>query len=155
MHQIVTFPTRAQNILDLCFVSHPDKPVSGLSDHDAVLITFQTCTPKIKQNSRIVYLYKLADWDKIREELSNLTDTYFDLNQIYIQSVDEIELFSKNFQQILDDHVPTKQISSRSHLPWMTATLKRLIRKKQRVYNCARRYSRESDWLEYKSLKKV
>ena len=81
MHQIVTFPTRAQNILDLCFVSHPDmiltcKPVPGLSDHDAVLITFQTCIPKIKQNPRIVYLYKLADWDKIREELSNLTDTY-------------------------------------------------------------------------------
>ena len=66
----------------------------------------------------------------------------------------KIGLFSKNFQQILDDHVPTKQISSRSHLPWMTAALKRLIRKKQRVYNHARRYSRESDWLEYKSLKK-
>ena len=93
MLQVVTFPTRAQNILDLCFVSHPNmilacEPVPGLSDHDAVLITFQTCAPKIKQNSRVVYLYKLADWDKIREELSNLTDTYFDLNQIP-QSVDD------------------------------------------------------------------
>ena len=47
-----------------------------------------------------------------------------------------------------------KQISSRSHLPWMTVGLKRLIRKKQRVYNRPRRYSHESDWLEYKSLKK-
>ena len=36
----------------------------------------------------------------------------------------------------------------------MTAALKRLIRKKQGVYNRARHYSRESDWLEYKSLQK-
>jgi len=36
----------------------------------------------------------------------------------------------------------------------MTATLQRLICKKQRVYNCARHYSHENDWLEYKSLKK-
>ena len=64
------------------------EPVPDLSDHDAVLITFQTCAPKIKQNSRVVYLYKLADWDKIREELSNLTDTHFDLNWIP-QGVDD------------------------------------------------------------------
>ena len=53
MIQVVTFPTRTQSILDLCFVSHPDmilacEPVPGLSDHDAVLITFQTCIPTIK-----------------------------------------------------------------------------------------------------------
>ena len=51
MLQVVTFPTRAQNILDLCFVSHPNmilacEPVPGLSDHDAVLIIFQTCALK-------------------------------------------------------------------------------------------------------------
>ena len=74
-------------------------PVPGLSDHDAVLITFQTCIPTIKQNSRIAYLYKLADWDKIRQELSNLTDTYFELNQI-LQSVDENwTLFPKAFNE--------------------------------------------------------
>lgn len=36
----------------------------------------------------------------------------------------------------------------------MSAALERLIRKKQRVYNCARCYFCENDWLEYKSLKK-
>ena len=106
MFQVVTFPTRAQNILDLCFVSHPDMilicaPVPGLSDHDAVLITFQTYVPIVKQNSRIVHLYKLADWDKIREEVLNMTETYFDLNQTP-RSVDENwSFFSQNFQQIL------------------------------------------------------
>ena len=55
MFQIVTFPTRAQNILDLCFTTHPDtvqtcKPARGLSDYDAVLINFQTLLHVIKQN---------------------------------------------------------------------------------------------------------
>ena len=58
------------------------EPVPGLSDHDAVLVTFQTYASIVQQNSGIVHLYKLADWDKIREELSNMTETYFDLIQI-------------------------------------------------------------------------
>ena len=36
----------------------------------------------------------------------------------------------------------------------MSNTLKRLIRKKQKVYNRARCYHRDTDWLEYKSLQK-
>ena len=42
MSQLVTFPTRGNNTLDLCFTTHPDsvlscEPVSGFSDHDAVI----------------------------------------------------------------------------------------------------------------------
>ena len=53
MFQMVTFPIRAQNILDLCFTTHPDtvltsEPTPGLSDHDAVLINFQTLLHVIK-----------------------------------------------------------------------------------------------------------
>ena len=44
--QLVTFPTRAHNTLDLLFTTHPDSvlschPAPGLSDHDAVLATIQ------------------------------------------------------------------------------------------------------------------
>ena len=160
MFQMVTFPTRAQNILDLCFTTHPDtvltcEPTPGLSDHDAVLINFQTLLHVIKQNPRKIYLYKKADWDKIREKLSNISDVYFNLNSTSPHSVDENwSFFSKNFQQILNDHVPTKTLSRRTHLPWMSAPLKRLIRKKQRVYNKARLSCREADWLQYKALKR-
>ena len=157
---MVTFPTRAQNILDLCFTTHPNtvltcEPTLGLSDHDAMLINFQTLLHVIKQNLRKIYLYKKADWDKIREKLSNISDVYFNLNSTSPHSVDENwSFFSKNFLQILNDHVPTKTLSRRTHLPWMSAPLKRLIRKKQRVYNKARLSCREADWLQYKALKR-
>ena len=53
LEQLVLEPTRQHNILDLCFTSHPSTVISsqtspGLSDHEAVIITFtgRTCLPK-------------------------------------------------------------------------------------------------------------
>ena len=94
MFQMVTFPTRAQNILDLYFTTHPNtvltcEPTPGLSDHDAVLINFQTLLHVLKQNPQKIYLYKKADWDKIRKKLSNISDVYFNLHSTSLHSVDE------------------------------------------------------------------
>ena len=43
LEQIITEPIRCENILDLCFVSHPSyinqyKIVPGLSDYDAIIV---------------------------------------------------------------------------------------------------------------------
>ena len=34
---------------------------------------------------------------------------------------------SQNLQTIIEDHTPTKVLSKRTHLPWMSTALKRLI----------------------------
>ena len=49
MQQVVTFPTRRSNILDLCFTTDPDlvqscQPFAGKSDHDTVLLKFKLRT---------------------------------------------------------------------------------------------------------------
>ena len=80
MSQLVTFLTKPQNTLDLLFTTHPDSflscyPAPGLSDHDTVLATFQIPNPMIKKAPRTIYLYKLANWDTIRDKLSNLSHT--------------------------------------------------------------------------------
>jgi len=160
LSQLVTFPTRAQNVLDLCFTTNPNsvtscEPIPGLSDHDAVLITIKTPKHVIKQHPRTVYLYKLADWEKIREEIFNLSHDYFEINQVSPQSLDENwSFFLHNIQEIIKTNTPTKNLSTRTHLPWLSSDLKRLIRKKQRVYRRAKQYRRDSDWIEYKSLQK-
>ena len=94
LSQLVTFPIRAQNVLDLCFTTNPNsviscEPLPGLSDHDAVLVSIKIPKRVIKQHPRTVYLYKLADWEKIREELSDLSHDYFEINQASPQSLDE------------------------------------------------------------------
>ena len=62
--------------------------------------------------------------------------------------------FRDNFLKLINDSVPVKVISKRTHLPWVNTSLKHLIRKKQRVYNRAKLYSREPDWSDYKSLQR-
>ena len=93
----------------------------------------------MKQHPQTIYLYKSADWDKTREKLSELSHDYFELNSnSSSRTLEEncMVLFSQSLQRIIE-HTPTKVLSTRSHLPGMSLALKRLIRKKQRVYNCA------------------
>jgi len=157
---MVTFPTRAENILDLCFTTNPNfvpscEPLPGMSDHDAVLIHIKTPNCVTKQSARTVYLYKLAEWVKIKEELLELSHEYFEINQASPQSVDENWSFiSQNLQEIVQTYTPTKTLSTRIHLPWLSPALKWLIRKKQRVYRKAKQYRRDEDWCEYKNLQK-
>ena len=96
-------------------------PAPGLSDHDAVLATIQIPYHISKKPSRTIYLYKLADWDTIREKLCNLSHTYFELNRMSSPSLEENwTFFMQNLQQIIEDHTPTKTSSTRTHLPWMS-----------------------------------
>ena len=158
MSQLVIFPTRGINILDLCLCTHPDsvlscEPISGFSDHDAIILSIQTTRQVIKQHPRTVYLYRSADWDKIREELAELLHVYFELNNNSSSQTlkKNWSFFQQGLQRIIEEHTPTKVLSTKSHLPWMSTAL---IRKKQRVHNRARRFHRENDWSEYKLLQK-
>ena len=55
----------------------------------------------------------------------------------------------------LKNHVPTKTISGRWNLPWITPGLRRLMRKKQRVYNLAKRMQNPQHWKKFKELRKT
>ena len=99
------------------------KIVPSLSDHDTVIINFQTLLHVIKQNPQKIYLYKKADWDNVKEKLSNISDVYFTMSPHSVH--ENWSFFFKNFQQILSDRVPTKTLGRRTHLPWISAPLKR------------------------------
>ena len=55
----------------------------------------------------------------------------------------------------IKNHVPTKTISGRWNLPWITPGLRRLLRKKQRVYNLAKRMQNPQHWKKFKELRKT
>ena len=158
LQQTVTFPTRQNNLLDLCFTSHIDlvqscQPYPGLCDHEVVLIKFQSQIPPSKQHSRKIYLYQKANWNILREKLNLISNEYFLRNQSTIRDVeDNWQFIHHHILKLIDVHIPTKLLHSRSHCPWLTTPLKRLIRKKQRTYNYAKYYNDELKWKEYKEL---
>ena len=110
--QIVTFPTRGSNILDLCFVSHPDLVLNcdslpGLSDHEAVLVELSTTISRGKQALRKIYLYNQANWTAKRDCVSIFSEEYFSLNQASLRSVEENwSLIHDHILQTINRHVP-------------------------------------------------
>ena len=56
---------------------------------------------------------------------------------------DNWNYFHSHCLKIIENHVPTKLLSTRSHLPWLTTPLRCLIRKKQQVYNKANKYHQQ------------
>ena len=56
-------------------------------------------------------------------------------------------------QQAIDKHVPQKQVKPNRKLPWITTQLKRMIRKRERLFKKARRSKLASYWQSYKSYR--
>ena len=63
--------------------------------------------------------------------------------------------FKLKLQQTIDKHVPLKQVKSNKNLPWITTQLKRVIRKRERLFKKARRSKRASHWQCYKSYRNL
>ena len=83
LEQMVTSPTRGQNVLDLFLTTNPTlvdnvSIIQGLSDHDIVLIQVNVKPEVLKQVPRNIHLYKKADWDQLKH---CMRDVYVELKQ--------------------------------------------------------------------------
>ena len=158
LEQIVTQPTRGMNTLDLCLLSHPDLSkgctvIPGLSDHDAVIVSLVTKLYLQNKLPRKIFIYRKADWNSIRQSIVSLSEEYFSLNETQSRNVlDNWQYIHSHVLQLIEDFIPIKLSSTRVHLPWLTVTLKCLIRKRQRVYNKVKLSQHPADWQEFKGL---
>ena len=74
LEQMVTSPTRGQNILDLFLTSNPTliekvSVLPGLSDHNIVMAEVNAKPTVMKQVPRNILLYKKADWGQLKESM--------------------------------------------------------------------------------------
>ncbi|CAG2185990.1 unnamed protein product [Mytilus edulis] len=63
--------------------------------------------------------------------------------------------FKDILSQAIISNIPTKILSTRWNVPWINREIKTMIRKKQRVYNKAKRTNNEKHWEEFKLLRKT
>ena len=73
LEQMVHFPTREKNILDLILTTLPSQfqdahSPDKLSDHDIVSGTCKNFIPSIKKPRRKVYLYQKGDYESMRKD---------------------------------------------------------------------------------------
>ncbi len=64
------------------------------------------------------------------------------------------KIFTEKLQNSIKKHIPTKTISGRWDVPWMTQHIKCKIHQKHRMYNNASRTSKESYWRKFRNMRK-
>ena len=64
------------------------------------------------------------------------------------------DLFKHSIQEIKNQFIPFKYSSKRYSLLWINKDINK-INKKQRLYNKAKKYQRETDWTSFKKFRKA
>ena len=159
LEQTVDFPTRLDNTLDIFATNRPTlvtrcKPFPGIGDHDIVLVDSQTIAPRLKPVKRLIHLWKRADVNALNQDVASFTSNFLSTYSTATPVELLWEEFSKSCQAAISKHVPSKLSSSRFDQPWITASVKRLSRQKQRAFNKAKRSKQPRDWRRYRTLKR-
>ena len=138
LQQVVLEPTRASNILDVIFTNAPDlvprvEVIPGLSDHCIVFLEYNVKVDRKKNALRQIYLYRRADWEKIKDEMSQLEKDIENMIASGIENIDEVwEKFKNTLLESMEKHIPKKNTRPRDSYPWITHEIKKMIKKRDR-----------------------
>ena len=151
LSQIVNFPTRQNNILDIFLTNRPSfikycVLLPGISDHEAVLtesnitITIQECI------GRKLYLWNRVDPNLLRSFFHDFSMEFLHTN-CYDTPINQLWMdFKSACLFCLDTFVPSKSRSARPCQPWITTHIKCLCRQRKRVYAQCRRSHSPNSW---------
>ena len=144
--QVVNIPTRLDKTLELLFTNVPSPvnrvkgmPPIGKADHDLVYIEYDIKAKRIKQASRKIYLYNRADMSGLRDHMSQFKESYLSEDLSHM-SVNEMWVkFKTGFLEAVERFIPSKMTKTKYSLPWIDATIKQLMKRRQKLYLRARK----------------
>ena len=155
LNAIVTEPTRLTNttstILDQILITSNMKagdvqilPPIGRSDHCQVTTSISISVNKPHASRRRIWLYNQADWDGLNEAIS-----LFDWDECFLGD-DVHESAAKltdSFIKLALTFIPNKCIVKRPwDNPWYTSELRRLRRRRDRLFRRAKRSNSAETW---------
>ena len=144
--QVVTQPTRKDNILDLFLTTNPTlinkvNCSPGLGDHDVVSAEALLKPTLHKQKPRKVFIFSKADWPFLKAKMKLYQQSF--LSNHYGQTVEQLWTdFTTTLDKLVQECIPAKLIRGKSSLQWITQEIKRLIRKRDSLY---RKFKRSGD----------
>ena len=140
MEQLISFPTRGNNILDLFITTYPGlfkntRSSVSLSDHDAIQTTLK-CIPQRKiRPERKIFQYSKGNYSQMREETKAFSKEKYFNGYHNKRSIEENWKMIKSFiEETTNANIPTKKASKKVSLPWVTKGIRALIRKRDRTH---------------------
>ena len=145
-------PTWHDSVADLFCTNKPSliksvSTVPGFSDHAFIVVDTVLKPVLTRKRPRKIFKWAKANWETIKSktvEFSNAT-----LNSTSTQNVEQLYTSLCDHVKSLEVHIPTTWSRSRPDVPWLTGNLKRKCRKKQRLYNRAKKNRKTSHWTAY------
>ena len=148
LSQVVKIPTRNDRTLDLLFTNSPSPvnrvkgmPPIGKADHDIIHVEYDIKAKRINQAPRKIYLYKRADMEGLRDHLARFRDSFLSSDHSHMSVNDMWVSFKSEFLEAIERFIPTKMTKTKYSLPWIDHSIKRLIRKREKLYFRARKSS--------------
>ena len=154
MQQLITEPTRLSNnvanLRDLIIVSNPlivkrsgiMSPFSKI-DHFPVFLTLNVTPPSRTIETRQLWDYRRMDSDKL---VRRILDT--DWDSVLDGDIDSATTkLTETLLNAANEAIPRRQVMTKNYdKPWVTADLKKQIRKRDRLFRLARKRDTDSDW---------
>ena len=148
LSQMVKEPTRGENILDLFLTSNPTlvdsvSIIPGLSDHNIVSCVVDISPKLVKQSRRKTFLYRRADWCSFREYMKIFCN---DISNLESRSIEDAwQEFKTALNEGISKYVHSKFISGKKDLLWITQSIKREIRRRDRLFQKLKKFKKPSD----------
>ena len=167
LSQMVDTPTRttstASNILDIFLTNSPSmvnrcEVIPGISDHDIPLLDVSTRVILNKKNPRKTFQYHKANFEELTTEIRDFGKDFCS-KYAYSESWD-VETMWSNFkgaiQKAMENHIPVKHTSSmKQSLPWITRKIKIAIRKRNTLFQRARKTNTAKDRDAYTTQRSI
>ena len=158
--QVVNIPTRNDKTLDLLFTNAPSPvnrvkgmPPIGKADHDIVYVEYDIKAKRIKQASRKIYLYKGADMVGLKDHMAQFKDAYLSEDHSHMSVNDMWVKFKTGFVEAVERFIPSKMTKTKYSVPWIDATIKRLVKKRHKLYLRARKSKDPDVKINYKRFR--
>ena len=107
-----------------------------MSDHDVVAFYINARPTRSPKTPHKVHLYKRMDLAGLKHEANNISKEFLSTDLYLVHAVNENwTLFKDKLHAAIDTFVAHKLTKSKSNLPWLTKSIKRQMRKRDRLHS--------------------
>ena len=99
------------------------------------------------------YLYKRADLDGLRDHLARYRDSFLSYDHSHLSVNDMWVGFKSEVIAAIERFIPSKMTKTKYSLPWINSSIKRLIRRRDRIYFRAHKSSSPTIKSHYKRFR--
>ena len=157
--QLVNFPTRESNTLDVVFTNRPSLidcciDIPGISDHDAVLVSFHIRSAQQDILKHKQYIWNKANFTKLKCNLLEFSKHFVNCSSVEVPVEHLWDILQNKLIHLLNQFVPSKLVGTNYKKLWLKRAIKQLSRRKQKCYNRAKSTKAPLHWQYYKTVKK-